>query len=905
MTDLNTLQPAQPLKAHPYLPLLMILFVGSGCSALIYEIVWLQLLQLVIGSTAISLGVLLGTFMGGMCIGSLLLPRLISPRRHPLRAYAILELFIGIIAFAELKGLPYVTAYYTANAAGATGLYLRAGISALCLLPPTILMGATLPAISRWIESTAEGVSWLGFFYAGNIVGAVIGCLAAGFYLLPTYSMPIATYVAVGINVLVATAGLFLAASASYEVAPPSLDRIRAERAPGSWAVYLAIAISGLTGLGAEVIWTRILSLMLGATVYTFSIILAVFLLGLGIGSTYGSFLARSMRRPRMALAACQLLLAGCVGWAAYAIVYSLPYWPINLAMGTSAVPAADVQAVNGLLWQVNPWIVFQIDLVQCAYAILPAAILWGASFPLALAGVVAPGKDPGKLVGGVYAANTLGAIAGSISFSLFVIPYFGTPHAQQVLIILSVVSGLLMIAVGNIPDPSHLADEGTPIIRKIAITVAAIAAAVGLVWSIQPVPWGVVAFGRQVATWIPELKPEKTTMDKVPHDGTMPDRYCLYVGEGMNVTVAVTQSTEGWRYFHGAGKVQASSDPQDMRLQRMLGHLSALIQKKPEKVLVVACGAGVTAGSFVPYPSVKKITICDIEPLVPKQVAQTYFNKENNNVVTDERTTVVIDDGRHFISTLPPDEKFDIITSDPIDPWVKGCAALNTVEYYQMCKKHLNPGGVMSLWIPLYENNMESSKTLISTFFSDNAFPNGILFSNDITGGIGYDAVLFGQAEPTRIDIDAMQAQLNSEEYRKVRESLSVVGFGNHTNTPTRDADGKDVVLDLLATYAGQAHDLKSWMQNVPLNTDDNLRLQYLAGKGLNSNEQFATVILNSIFKNYRFPTEVFTGSPEQVTALEQALEGAGRTKFAATTPANVIDNIRDLAESRRGPIP
>ncbi|HEY2881193.1 MAG TPA: hypothetical protein VGJ15_02140, partial [Pirellulales bacterium] len=156
----------------PLLPLVLVLFIGSGCAALIYEIVWFQLLQLVIGSTAVSLGVLLGTFMGGMCLGSVVLPRLISPLRHPMRVYAILELLLGAVAIAVLKGLPVVAQFYTQHVdAETTGILPRALVCVICLLPPTVLMGATLPAIARWVNSTPQGVSWLGFFYGGNIAG--------------------------------------------------------------------------------------------------------------------------------------------------------------------------------------------------------------------------------------------------------------------------------------------------------------------------------------------------------------------------------------------------------------------------------------------------------------------------------------------------------------------------------------------------------------------------------------------------------------------------------------------------------------------------------------------------------------------------------------------------------------
>jgi spermidine synthase len=263
-----------------------------------------------------------------------------------------------------------------------------------------------------------------------------------------------------------------------------------------------------------------------------------------------------------------------------------------------------------------------------------------------------------------------------------------------------------------------------------------------------------------------------------------------------------------------------------------------------------------VTAGSFVPYESVKRIVICDIEPLVPKNVAPL-FSKENYSVVSDPRTQVVCDDGRHFMSTTR--EQFDVITSDPIDPWVKGCASLNTVEYYEMCKARLKPGGIMALWMPLYESNPETAKSLISTFFK--VFPNGILWSNDIAGQ-GYDAVLFGQVDPIVIDVDDVQDRLESSDYSQVAQSLRDVGFYS--------------VTDLLATYAGRASDLHEWMRGAQINTDRNLRLQYLAGMWLNSDR--GTEILNGILDYYAFPEEMFVGSPERLEALRQNLDMSRR---------------------------
>ncbi|WP_435008293.1 fused MFS/spermidine synthase [Tundrisphaera lichenicola] len=849
----SSLGPAGPRR---FLPVLLLLFVGSGCAAMIYEVVWLQLLQLVIGSTAASLGVLLGTFMGGMCLGSLLLPRLVSARRHPLRVYAFLELGIGALGLALVLGMPQIEDFYSRYAVhGMAGIFLRAAVAGVCLLPPTLLMGATLPAIARWVESDPEGVAWLGFFYGGNIAGAVVGCLAAGFYLLRVFDMTTATYVALALNVIVAAIALVLASStARYEpTARPSEGEIEG-RPAGSWAVYPAIALSGMSALGAEVVWTRLLSLMLGATVYTFSMILAVFLIGLGIGSSLGALMTRRARSAQAALGVCQWLLTGAIAWTAVMISGSLPYWPVQPTLSMS------------------PWFTFQLDLVRCLWAILPPACLWGASFPIALSAVAARGQDPGRLVGGVYSANTIGAIVGALAFSLWLIPGIGTANAERVLI------GLAGLAAMVALTPLIRSSRGVPRLAGSVALAGAMVLAGGLAAGVRPVPWPVVAFGRQSSTILARL-PESVITPEAPTRPDGPEVSCLYVGEGMNVSVAVTESRDGVRFFHGAGKIQASTMPMDMRLQRLLGHLPALLHKKPESVLVVACGAGVTAGSFVAHPEVKRIVICDIEPLVPTTVTpmfgeQNYhvvdgIARENPHMVDGKQVEVVYDDGRHFLRTTR--EKFDVITSDPIDPWVKGCAALNTVEYYQMCRDHLKPGGSVSLWVPLAESDPETARSLIATFFQ--VFPNGILWSNEREGE-GYDSILFGQVEPTVVNVDDLQKRLASPDHQRVRQSLREVDLWIPKGFEGEEEPNEGI--DLLATYAGQAPLLKGWGKGAQINTDRNLRLQFLAGMSLNS--YIGSEILSGILESYRFPDRIFVGSPGRIQELKQALEQNGR---------------------------
>jgi len=820
MTEHDPSPPAALPPSRRFLPLLLALFVGSGCAALIYEIVWFQLLELVIGSSAVSLAVLLGTFMGGMCLGSVALPRVVSARRHPLRVYALLELGIGLFGMAVLLGMPYVARLYVSGAGhGLPGFLLRGAVCAMCLLPPTLLMGASLPAIARWLEATPRGVSWLGFFYGGNIAGAVIGCLVAGFYLLRLHDTATATWVAATINAAVALIGLGLTARTPHCRAAGHPAQGRPAPAPVSWPVYVTIALSGLCALGAEVIWTRLLSLLLGGTVYTFSIILAVFLAGLGIGSSAGSLLSRNAARPRMALGCCQMLLTAAIAWTAYMLAHSLPYWPINASLPT------------------NPWSAFGLDLMRCTCAILPAACLWGASFPLALAAVASRGQDPGRLVGGIYAANTVGAIAGAIGFSLLLIPSLGTQHSQRLLVGLSAVAALFVLAPLLWPSRAGASSGSAPAGPRFSTAgavalVASAALAAVLARSVSGVPWELVAYGRRMPAKLGKAR-------------------LLYVGEGMNASIAISEWHDGRRLFHVSGKEEASSEPHDMRLERMLGHLPALLHPQPRSVLVVGFGAGVTAGSCVPYPSLERIVICEIEPLIPPASAR-FFSRENYDVLRDPRVAVVYDDARHYILTTA--DKFDIITSDPIHPWVKGSATLYSKEYFELCRRHLNPGGLITQWVPLYESDSETVKSEIATFFE--VFPKGTVWGNDIDGE-GYDLVLLGQTDAQRINVDQLYERLDRADHFSVKKSLREVGFLS--------------AFGLLETYAGQASDLKPWLKGAEINRDRNLRLQYLAGMGRNASR--AGIIYSEMLLYRKFPEELFVASAQRKPALKRAL--------------------------------
>ena len=802
----------------------LFLFAGSGCAALIYEIVWFQLLQLVIGSSAVSLGLLLAAYMGGLCLGSIALARLVSRRLHPLRVYAALELGIGLFGIVALLGVPLIGRIYAGWAGtGLIGLVLRGAIAAVCLLPPTLLMGASLPAISRWAETTARGVSWMGLLYSANVAGAVVGCLGAGFYLLRVHDMGVATYAAAAINVGVALIAWVMAGSARFD-APKAEATFGSAILPSRAAlVYLAIAFSGFTALGAEVVWTRLLSLLLGSTVYTFSIILAVFLVGLWFGSSAGSFWARRTGNPQLALAACQVLLAIAVAWTAFTIARVLPYWPVDPSLSTS------------------PWFNFDLDVTRCLRTILPATLLWGASFPLALSAAAAEGEDPARLTGAVYAANTAGSILGALVFSLTLIQTIGTRGSEQVLIWFAAVAAATALAAAALADRQSfkLSYAGAGLVAVVVLAAV-------LATNVTDVPWQAIAYGRRSAPILHAL--EIASGESPPEP--------LFVGEGINSSVVISKRADQ-RFFYVSGKSEASSAILDMRLQRLMGHLPALFHAVPQSVLVVGFGAGVTAGSFVPYPEVRKIVVCELEPLIPPASDQ-FFGKENYNVLRDSRTRVVYDDARHYILTAP--EKFDVITTDPIHPWVKGTSTLYSKEYYELVRSHLNPGGVVAQWLPLYESDEETVKTELATFFR--VFPNATVWGNYLNGD-GYDLVLVGREENSLINVGQMQQRLDQPQYSRVAASLADVEFHS--------------AVDLLATYVGRSSDLAPILANTQINEDLNLRLQYIAGLGINSSS--APRMYSELLSYRKFPEGLLSGGGESIERLQTLLGRPHRT--------------------------
>ncbi len=791
------------------------LFFTSGCAALIYEVIWFHLLRLVIGASAISMAIVLASFMGGMFLGSLLYAHFVRRSLNPVVVYAVLEIGIGVFGLLMPVLLPAVKYVYIGLVGyGSLGIALRAVIAAVLLLPPTALMGATLPAIARRYEPGRRGMAGLSSLYAANTLGAVAGCLVSAFYLLAVWDVWVATVFAVVLNFGLGAVALrwrerLFNPSASRP--PKAVEAGAADAAVVLGPVYLAAALSGVTSLGAQVIWTRLLTLLFGASVYAFAIILAVFLAGLGIGSAWASRLLRRGFDGTRGLMHGQLALVPTMLLGGYLLAEALPY-----GSPPGWIPMQSLHALH---------------IVRAVVVVLPATIFWGTSFPFALAAAGAGHDDTGRSTGLVYASNTIGAIIGTLGVSFWLIPAYGTHRAGQVLILIAAISAAALWATITRNSVASPAGKAPGLVRGRSSIWPLVVGALG-VGLLPAFPKQFLAHGRYLI-WVDQR-------DQYP-----------YVSEGAASTVAVHIAPDGYSNFHVSGRVEATNNPNDLRTERLIGHISAFAHPHPESVLVVGLGAGVTAGALTLHPEIRRIVICEIEPRVVG--ATNLFAKENYSVLSNPRVEVVFDDARHYLATTR--EKFDIITSDPIHPWVRGNSILFSREYYAIVRAHLKPGGLASQWVPLYETSELAIQIQAKTFMQ--AFADGTVW-NTITDNRGYDVVFVGSEQPLRIDVNEVQVRIDRSPL--LEASLREVKLGG--------------AVSLLSTYGTSGRDMSAWLTNVPVNRDFSLKLEYISGLAINSHD--ADGIYAHMSANRTFPEQLFAGTPETLNGLRRRILGA-----------------------------
>ena len=761
-----------------------LLFVVSGACALTYQVVWSRLLASIFGVTAFAVSTVLVSFMGGMALGAYLLGARVDRAARPLRVFAMLEAGIG--AYALL--LPLLLA-----AAG--GLYdhlfpllpdsfllkssIRFVMSLALLLVPTVLMGGTLPALGRGLLRRKDRVGLaVGLLYFVNTLGAAIGCFLAGFWLLPLLGLNRTTWLAVFFNFAVATTAFLLdrrgtdvAEDAGTRGGGPEGPLGAALTTPASWPLWVAFG-SGLAALAFEVVWFRVLVLVFGSTVYSFSAMLSVFLLGLAIGSAvFGPWSDRA-RVPVRLLA----LTQGCVAVTALAGSLAVNHIPL-LFLSTLRDFGITYEGMT------------RTKLVLSFLTIFPPALAFGGTFPVVVRLASATGRGTGTSIGRVYTWNTAGAIVGAFVTGFVLLPTVGAEITLKL-----VVAVAIALAFGSLlAEPGRLNTRwAVPAGLSIVVLIVVLAFAPR---------WDRTLLGAGVY-FEPHLFIGET--GEVSVSGVVADYQLKTYTEGYNDTIISFESPKG-KFITVNGSATASDAFEDMFVQRMLGHLPMLFHPGPIKnVCVVGLGAGVTAGAMGLY-DIEKLTTIELEKGV--LVASRFFGDRNDQVLDNPRLDLRIDDGRNFFRLSR--EKFDVIEAHPNFPSLSGSGALFSLDFLEQCKAHLAPGGVVSHWAPLWRTRPEDWKTIVGTFAD--VFPHVRLFN------IGLTTILVGRLEPfPPVDLAELRARFDRE---AVGRSLSEVGVRGP--------------LEVLSYYQLDDAEIRRMTEGIVRTSDDRPAIEFAAPHG------------------------------------------------------------------------
>lgn len=785
--------------------LFLAVYAVSGAAGLLYEVAWTRLLTLHMGHTVAAASTVLAAYMGGMALGAFLAGRAatsLDPRRA-LRVYAALEVLVAICAILMPLVLaafrPLLALAYADGEGGAVFGFTRLLVGLVALIVPTAAMGATFPVATRWqVQDAMRAGGEAGGLYAANAGGACLGAIVAGFVLLPALGLRATTAVGCALNVTAAAVALSLAWRVSQPAPadrPPQRPRramsVRGERAhqatverqarvhttafrpppsasleAGQLALAaLALTVSGFAALVFEVAWTRILALAIGPTSYAFSLMLATFIGGLACGSTVGAWLATRVRRPAWWLAG-TLTVAGAAALAALAVAGRVP-----LAVARAA---ADPQATFGRM------VTTEWRLV--APLLLPLTAALGAAMPLAIATGRRTLETVPRDVALIYAMNTLGAIAGSLAAGFLLIPRFGlhtTTVGAAVLVLLGAAFVILRGAGGRVPKAIGLA-------ATAGVAVAALS-----------LPgWDPALMASGAYKYAPYLG----TLDL---DWTLRAGSLLYYHDGAAGTVSVRRLT-GTRSLAIDGKVDASNGG-DMLTQQLLAHVPLLVHGSAREVCIIGLGSGVTLGAALAHP-IQRADVLEISPDVV--TAAGFFARENHNALADPRTHLVVGDGRSHV--LLSSRAYDVIISEPSNPWMSGMATLFTREFFAAARDRLRPDGILCQWAHTYDISENDLRSIVATFSS--VFPHAAAW---LVGDA--DLLLIGSREPVGSRLDRVA--------RAWQQPVVAASLAEVSATEP---------FSLLALCLGGDDYVKTYGRNAQVQTDDRLALEYSAPRSI-----------------------------------------------------------------------
>ena len=765
-------------------------FLVSGAVGLIYEVLWIRLLGLVFGHTVFAVTTVLASFMGGLGLGSFVFGRIADRSTHLLRFYGLLEIGIGAYCLLLPVLLDRAASLYlwisrTLALSYITFSAVQFLLVALLLVAPTCLMGATLPVLARFFvrEETTLGRQ-VGILYSVNTLGAVFGALLAGYWLVPTLGIRTTIHLAVVMNVGVGSLVLVfdhhLQRLAATEPVPrPATTTGDGRVAEGTvpaltwsaWTVAAGFGASGAASMIYEVTWSRALTLSIGSSTYAFTAMLVAFLCGIAGGSWVFAALAGRRRVHAEAFGLLQVAI-GLSGLFLMPLFGRMPIWFLELFQFSQA-----------------PWFIQSIQFgVSFAVMLLPTLLI-GATFPCAVR-VLARGLDRvGNDTGWIYAVNTAGAILGTILAGFVGVPLLGIQWTMRIGVWVNLAVGMGVLAAASRRE--------SWLVRRLAMGTALAAAIGGAMlphWDPALMSSGVAIYGPQ---YLPLIRDREFGLSEWQPE-------IIYYRDGISATVSVQRDGPGL-YLKVNGKTDASNAG-DMHTQLFSGHIPMLVHPNPKRVLVIGLGSGVTAGAVAQYP-VDQIDIIEIEPAVVE--AARFFGRENRNVLADPRVRMIIADGRNFLmnARVP----YDVIISEPSNPWIRGLATLFTSEFYALVRSRLAPNGLMLQWIQAYGIAPEDLRMVVRSFRT--AFPHSTLWYT--TPG---DNFLLGAPGPLVIPLDRIQAQYQAS--AALREDFARVGL----HAP----------VGLLADYFLGTGDLARYAGHGPLNTDDTLWLEFSAPRSL-----------------------------------------------------------------------